>query len=180
MGRRKKKKQHHDKSQQKQPICPKEKKSNHNKEEGEARGTKLQRWVETDRGGKTGWDGADKTQMPGRGGSLGACLPQASPRLALHLDSQPSRHLRCHTQAWLLHSGAVGDQSYRAQGGTLQSWLPTPAVSDASTATSGLFLGPQETPPPNAMRNPYRPRSEEERMRSGPYTSMGGGFGQAG
>lgn len=58
---KRKKKKHHNKSQQKQPICPTEKKSNHNEEEGEAQGTKLQRWVETNRDGMmAGRCGADR------------------------------------------------------------------------------------------------------------------------
>lgn len=71
-GKEEKKKKHHNKSQQKQPICPTEKKSNHNEEEGEAQGTKLQRWVETNRDGMVG-GGVDLTDTDTCRGLLEAC-----------------------------------------------------------------------------------------------------------
>lgn len=135
MGRRKKKKQHHDKSQQKQPICPKEKKSNHNKEEGEARGTKLQRWVETDRGGKTGWDGADKTQMPGRGAPWGP---------ACH---RPRRALLC---IWTANPQGTSDAIPRHVSSTVGLWGISPTEPRGGPSSPGFL--PQRCPMPALPR----------------------------
>lgn len=94
-------------------------------------GTKLQRWVETDRWAD--WkDGMEltQTQMP-RVGLSRACPPWASLCLILQLDSHPIRLLRSHTQLCLVHAGGSGVggtvQHCRAQRGPpVLAGLPAP------------------------------------------------------
>lgn len=121
---------------------------------GEARGSKLQRRVETDRNGRTGrMDGADTDTDAWRGllrdlPAMGLTVPHCAPGTA-----PPIRDPWPHTQPCLDRAGASG-------GSTAEPSREPPVL--------GGLSAPGRSPH-------YYPKSEEERTRRGPHTGVGDG-----